>query len=560
MGQHLLSVRILFHVSFAFMYLPMIGLGFSSGLNLRDPDLSFVYNRFDGFLALSALVGLGIFVALDILTILRNVNQRAFLAVDILVVVLMPLSVWPIILSCISVIWVKEFYQTPCGNWFCNLYYSVAVLPRTADSVTSACVIAATVVTLGLNIAFISYICIAAITDKLQGNKFLPIYPGQSLSSSGPQERWRLFGTQRTPTERAAVVRHCADYIFRHSVFRKHAFEPTAWVIFRGIIAVYSCVGLVAFSAYSGYIEFQVYSDRGYTVNDVILGPTQCADAARNINITSVIAATMTSMGAVNFLPQTLRLSPETYYVAGGPGSWSGYSDYRYPPAGFEISWTGNDSLLTWVTKANFIIGDIAHIASLQVNLTSPLILAPFKQYTISLSMMRYKVDELSFISYHPDVITSMDSASGSNTSATFSFNNFCQAVIQRQLTLPSSFSATAHVFSTVGGIIASVDGIFALIFGRTIVAIIVGTRFVSPFGLLGLVTRNRFKRLIHEQYPHMQEDIDRGGMVAYISEVAIDAALIDTPTVKGHASSTESTLTGDEMENGNSVGLYPQV
>lgn len=57
-----------------------------------------------------------------------------------------------------------------------------------------------------------------------------------------------------------------------------------------------------------------------------------------------------------------------------------------------------------------------------------------------------------------------------------------------------------------------------------------------------------------------MQEDIDRGGMAAYISEVAIDAALIDGPTAKGHTSSTESALIGDEMESGNSVGLCVQV
>ncbi|KZP24959.1 hypothetical protein FIBSPDRAFT_856313, partial [Athelia psychrophila] len=64
--------------------------------------------------------------------------------------------------------------------------------------------------------------------------------------------------------------------------------------------------------------------------------------------------------------------------------------------------------------------------------------------------------------------------------------------------------------------------------------AIIFGTRAISPFGLLGIVTRNRFKKLIHEQYPRIQEDIERGGMAAYVSEVAIDAGLMDMPPVKG--------------------------
>ena len=56
------------------------------------------------------------------------------------------------------------------------------------------------------------------------------------------------------------------------------------------------------------------------------------------------------------------------------------------------------------------------------------------------------------------------------------------------------------------------------------------GTRIISPFGLLGIFARRRVKRLINEQYPRLQEDINRGGMAAYISEIAIDAALVATP------------------------------
>lgn len=34
-------------------------------------------------------------------------------------------------------------------------------------------------------------------------------------------------------------------------------FEPTAWAVFRGIIAVYSCFALVTFAAYSAVSEVQ---------------------------------------------------------------------------------------------------------------------------------------------------------------------------------------------------------------------------------------------------------------------------------------------------------------
>ncbi|KZP14761.1 hypothetical protein FIBSPDRAFT_867881 [Athelia psychrophila] len=86
--------------------------------------------------------------------------------------------------------------------------------------------------------------------------------------------------------------------------------------------------------------------------------------------------------------------------------------------------------------------------------------------------------------------------------------------------------------------------------------AILFGTRIVSPFGLLGMVTHNRFKRLIHEQYPRIREDIEHGGMAAYISEVAIDTALIDKPSAKGYTSSTESSRFDDTEEAGESIEL----
>lgn len=70
MGQHLLPIRILFHVAFAFTYLPIIVLGlatdlpFSMKLDSGDGVVQFSQHRFDGITALASLVGLGIFAAL----------------------------------------------------------------------------------------------------------------------------------------------------------------------------------------------------------------------------------------------------------------------------------------------------------------------------------------------------------------------------------------------------------------------------------------------------------------------------------------------------------------
>lgn len=65
MPRNLLPIRILFHASFGFVYLPIIWLGFSWGLTAYDSDVKpFVYSHFDGLVALAALMGLGIFAAL----------------------------------------------------------------------------------------------------------------------------------------------------------------------------------------------------------------------------------------------------------------------------------------------------------------------------------------------------------------------------------------------------------------------------------------------------------------------------------------------------------------
>lgn len=63
MARNLLPTRILFHATFAFLYIPIIVLGFTTGLSL-DSEEGFVSRHFDGVVALAALVGLGIFATL----------------------------------------------------------------------------------------------------------------------------------------------------------------------------------------------------------------------------------------------------------------------------------------------------------------------------------------------------------------------------------------------------------------------------------------------------------------------------------------------------------------
>lgn len=53
-----------------------------------------------------------------------------------------------------------------------------------------------------------------------------------------------------------------------------------------------------------------------------------------------------------------------------------------------------------------------------------------------------------------------------------------------------------------------------------------------------------------------MLEDIEHGGIAAYISEVAIDAALIDTPPPNGTISSAGSFRIGNEAGGGDPIEL----
>lgn len=146
-----------------------------------------------------------------------------------MVVVIMPLSMWPIILSSVGVVWSSWFialsnrrYAAPSLRFY-NLIFSIGV-PIIDDTVTSTAVITGTVAILALNAAFPSYICNAAATDKVRGNNVLPVYPGDpSLSEPELPKNWYLWGHQRIPTDRAVMVSHCAGYILRNSKFLKHA-------------------------------------------------------------------------------------------------------------------------------------------------------------------------------------------------------------------------------------------------------------------------------------------------------------------------------------------------
>ncbi|KZP14782.1 hypothetical protein FIBSPDRAFT_979510 [Athelia psychrophila] len=256
-------------------------------------------------------------------------------------------------------------------SWLCNALTSIR-LPSPGAEVTFGYVISATVAILALNAAFLLYICIAVATDKFSGKKFLPIYPGDaSLSAPRLLKSWCLWGTPRTPTERVEIISHCTDYVFRFSVFRKHtqvtglelhvtfdSFEPTIWAIFRGIMTVYACVGIVVLSVYPALAEAQL---RGTlivqeTINTAV--PYGVLKSSWGLSVASFIMAFGVGLVNPEQIPPPTLTSRNDWQNLDGPdpdavpwqnptsGFWAN-NDF----ANFNISWSGEYYLVTWVTS-----------------------------------------------------------------------------------------------------------------------------------------------------------------------------------------------------------------
>ena len=105
---------------------------------------------------------------------------------------------------------------------------------------------------------------------------------------------------------------------------------------------------------------------------------------------------------------------------------------------------------------------------------------------------------------------------------------------------------------SNLGGVFTVIDGVFAMIFGATLITIIFGefsyeksttlvitlcipgSKPISPFGILGLAVRQKLKGAIQERYPLLKEEIRQGGMASFIKDVAVESNMLgDTPVDK---------------------------
>jgi hypothetical protein len=119
------------------------------------------------------------------------------------------------------------------------------------------------------------------------------------------------------------------------------------------------------------------------------------------------------------------------------------------------------------------------------------------------------------------------------------------------------------QVIATLGGVFTVVSGVFAVIFGRSLMAIIAGKylylypallyinhiqlplggRELSPFGMVGVLLKKKLKEAISMRFPLLKSELNRGGMADFLKEVAVDVDLIDDPHLSGNNSSEKWML-----------------
>lgn len=98
----------------------------------------------------------------------------------------------------------------------------ISELQETTSSISSTFVITATFSVLAPSLIFFLYLGITAVVGNIRGSTFLEYPDNISQTFFQPSRHLRLVGSPRTSEKRAAVAQHCACYIFRHSVFRRH--------------------------------------------------------------------------------------------------------------------------------------------------------------------------------------------------------------------------------------------------------------------------------------------------------------------------------------------------
>ena len=154
----------------------------------------------------------------------------------------------------------------------------------------------------------------------------------------------------------------------------------------------------------------------------------------------------------------------------------------------FNASWSGATNMLLWPTVSS----SIAWINSTQVIYTNPVVLIYGMNHDVIMTIVNYRLSNFEWLYFdsgaflvlkvllphYPhnsaEIIRSV-ATPDSSTTASFTYLPFQNVIVQQSLIAQTIFVVAGHILSSVGGIFAFVDGVYAIIFGRTILAIVTG-------------------------------------------------------------------------------------
>ncbi|KDQ59845.1 hypothetical protein JAAARDRAFT_634023 [Jaapia argillacea MUCL 33604] len=100
-------------------------------------------------------------------------------------------------------------------------------------------------------------------------------------------------------------------------------------------------------------------------------------------------------------------------------------------------------------------------------------------------------------------------------------FTNF---VIQEDYRQHTTLAGLA----SIGGVFTVADGIFAMLFDTPLFSLILGSKAISPFGILGILIWRKLRSAIRQQYPALGDEIEQGGMATFLHDVAVELDILD--------------------------------
>ncbi|KAE9407221.1 hypothetical protein BT96DRAFT_914811 [Gymnopus androsaceus JB14] len=327
-----------------------------------------------------------------------------------------------------------------------------------------------------------------------------------------------LLGRKRSDDERQIIKEQVSTVIFRHTIFRKHPFEPSSLGIVRGL-------------------EINTTSNSLFTTQTTMVATENTADttsgnimAGYGRGMVFFIAMSSTTQDALSDLAisvdgSDVPCSPQFSVFSGTSSARNCTSDSEVGI--IEISTSSNSTISVWVMNSDTSTSGWEETAA---SLSPPYFLLPNRIVTGSTYLSEYIITNNSSITWVSYVIANPQTVSLSNTTslkldASLPTLRSQMYMPVEEFTSSTTLTAILSALSKAGGLFASANGFFVLLFGRSVWAVIAGGRPLSPFGIFGWIPS--VKRNIHLHYPLLQSECEKGGMASFVEEVGMNVGIV---------------------------------